>query len=143
MPDIKTANQEKRKSMIIYTEYFGEDRTILESDNLWISIQGDGWSFHQEKYRIRYVIKWKNKITETGRDLFVPSMWNENTVEVLETLIGFMGNSQMDSDIWEEYTQAHKNALEDGMYDEMQYCSSELQFAVENNRYYISGKDDV
>ena len=129
--------------MIIYTEYFGEDRTILESDNLWISIQEDGWSFRQEKYRIKYVIKWKNKITETGRDLFVPSMWNENTVEVLETLIRFMGNSEYDSDIWHEYNQAHKDALEDGMHEEMQYVAAMLQFAVENNRYYIEGIDEL
>ena len=129
--------------MIIYTEYFGEDRTILESDNLWISIQEDGWSFRQEKYRIKYVIKWKNKITETGRDLFVPSMWNENTVEVLETLIRFMGNSEYDSDIWHEYNQAHKDALDEGMYEEMQYVAAMLQFAVENERYYIPGRDNL
>jgi hypothetical protein len=129
--------------MIIYTEYFGEDRTILESDNLWISVQEDGWSFHQEKYRIKYVIKWKDIITETNNDLYIPSMWNENMVDVLETLIGFMGNSQIDCDIWHEYAQAHKDALEDGMYEEMQYVACMLQFAVENDRYYISGRDDV
>jgi hypothetical protein len=129
--------------MIIYTEYFGEDRTILESDNLWISVQEDGWSFHQEKYRIKYVIKWKDIITETNNDWYIPSMWNENMVDVLETLIGFMGNSQIDCDIWHEYAQAHKDALEDGMYEEMQYVACMLQFAVENDRYYISGRDDV
>jgi hypothetical protein len=143
MPDIKTANQEKRKSMIIYTEYFqDEDRTILESDNLWISVQEDGWNYKHEKYRIRYVIKWKGQLTETGTDLFIPSPWSENMVEVLETLIAFMGNSEMDSDIWHEYNQAHKDALENGMYEEMQYCSIELQFAIENDRYYIEGIDD-
>lgn len=128
--------------MIIYTEYFGEDRTILESDNLWISVQEDGWSSTHEKYQIKYVIKWKGIITETNNDLYIPSMWNENMVEILETLLAFMGNSQWDSDIWEEYNQAHKDALEDGMYEEMQYCIIELQFAVENNRYYIEGIDD-
>lgn len=129
--------------MIIYTEYFQEqDRTILESSNLWISVQEQGWSFRQEKYRIRYVIKWKGQLTETGTDLFIPSPWSENMVEVLETLIAFMGNSEMDSDIWHEYNQAHKDALENGMYEEMQYCSIELQFAIENDRYYIEGIDD-
>lgn len=130
--------------MIIYTEYFqDEERTILESDNLWMSVQEDGWSFRQEKYRIKYVIKWKGNVTEENNDLFIPSMWNENMVEVLETLIGFMGNLPHDnSELWAEYNQAHKDALEDGMYEEMQYCIIELQFAVENNRYYIEGIDD-
>lgn len=128
--------------MIIYTEYFqDEDRTILESDNLWISVQENGWSLTHEKYRIKYVIKWKGQLTETGTDLFIPSLWNENMVEVLETLIGFMGNSKADCDIWHEYAQAHKDALEDGMYEEMQYCGAMLQFAVENNRYYIEGME--
>lgn len=130
--------------MIIYTEYFQkQDRTILESGNLWVSVQEQGWSFRQKKYRIRYVIKWKNEIVDTATELFVPSLWNENTVEVLETLIAFMGNSEMDCDIWHEYSQTHKDALDDGMYNEMQYVQIMLQFAVENNRYYIEGIDEL
>ena len=127
--------------MIIYTEYFGEDRTILESGNLWISIQEDGWNNTHEKYRVKYVIKWKGETTESNNDLYIPHIWNENMVEILETLIAFMGNSERDCDIWHEYSQAHKDALDEGMYEEMQYVAAMLQFAVENNCYYIEGME--
>ena len=130
--------------MRIFSEYgCSQDKTILESDNLSISIQDVGWDFFQEKYRVEYVIKWKDELTVQGKDLFVPACSVDDTLSILETVITFMGNYECDnSELWAEYPQSHKDALENGMYEEMQYVAAMLQFAVENNRYYIEGIDD-
>lgn len=123
--------------MKIFSEYAcSQDRTILESDNLSISIQEHAWSFRQEKYCVKYVLKWKDELTVQGKDLFVPACSIDDTLDVLSTVITFMGNLESDnSELWAEYPQSHKDALENGMYEEMQYVAAMLQFAIENNRY--------
>lgn len=128
--------------MQIYTEYYqSTDKTILVSDNLQVMIEETGYSFSRQKLKISYEVFWKDVSIVKGV-LFVPVSYNENlTLDVLNSVLSFEGQDEHESEIWQEYNELHKDALIDGMYNEMEYVQAMLEFALQNNRYYIPEED--
>lgn len=132
--------------MRIFEDYYNKkrkERTVLISDNLFISVELYDYCHTREKYSVRYVIKWEGVTTAEGDDLYIPTHWNENMLDTLNALLDFMSLTEQDTGdgIWQEYPQEHKDALDLGMYNEMEYVQAMLEFALENNRYFIPEQD--
>ena len=67
--------------------------------------------------RVKYTIEWKGKIVADGDDLSVPAISAEKPLSWIYTLCAFMGQDRYECEIYDEYSDEHKEAINDGLDD--------------------------
>ena len=77
--------------------------------------------------RVKYVIEWKGRVVAEGDDLSVPAISAEKPLSWIYSLCAFMGQNRYESELYEEYGDEHKAAIDDGLDDALTLIELELE----------------
>lgn len=65
--------------------------------------------------RVKYIIECKGRVVAEGDDLSVPAMSAEKPLSWIYSLCSFMGMDRYECEIYDEYGDEHKAAIDDGL----------------------------
>ena len=77
--------------------------------------------------RVKYVIEWKGRVVAEGDDLSVPAISAEKPLSWIYSLCAFMGQNRYECELYEEYGDEHKAAIDDGLADALSLLELELE----------------
>jgi hypothetical protein len=77
--------------------------------------------------RVKYVIEWKGRVVAEGDDLSVPAMSAEKPLSWIYSLCAFMGQDRYECEIYDEYGDEHRAAIDDGLADALSLLELELE----------------